>query len=226
VETYSRQRALGLLKVTEGRLRYWERRGLARPSQSYSLGELSQLRRLARLTGQGLKLSGLLLQVLDRRWVGCSQGRAVVRDAHGVRELESGQGLFDFASPPQVCPLREADPVTLLKEGQAARALERLQQDLQRQPWSIVVRFNLAVALERLERLEEAQQELGRALDLCPGHADSHYNRARLLEMLGRGGEARVHWLSFLRLEPDSPWAQGVRQFLQEQRGLRLVPCP
>ena len=226
MDSYSRQRALGLLQVPEGRLRYWERRGLVRPGQAYSLAELGRLRRLARLTRQGLKVSSALAQVLGRRWVGCSQGKALVRDAQGVIELESGQGLFDFAPAPEVCPLRQPQAVELLKEGLPALALERLQQELQRQPWSMVVRFNMAIALERLDRLEEAEQQLGRALDLCPNHADSHYNRARLLELLGRSPEARGHWLSFLRLEPESEWAEGVRRYLSQQRELRLVPCP
>ena len=225
---YTRERALRLLNIPAGRLRYWERRGLVGFRPNYSLGELSELRRLSRLTAQGLKLSGLLLEVFRQRWIGCSQRRAVVRDERGLMELETGQGVLDFGPPPGVQDLREReeDGVELLKAGRAREAVDRFELDLKKEPWSVVVRFNLALALEQLDRLSEADQQLERALALCPGHADCHYNRARLLELQGRTGEARGHWLSYLRLEPDSEEAEGVRRFLSEQRGLHLVPCP
>lgn len=222
---YSRERVLRLLKMTEGRLRYWERRGLAPRARSYSLGELAELRRLARLTKLGLKLSGLVVSVFRQRWVGCSQGRPLVRDAVGLVELGSRQGVFDFEPPGGVQELRP-DGVLMLREGRHLEALHFFQQALRTQPWSVTHRFNLALALEGLERLPEAEAELGKILAMCPGHSDSHYNRARLLEMLGRSAEARRHWQSFLHLEPDSDWAEGVRRFLAQQRPLQLVPCP
>lgn len=222
---YSRERVLRLLKMTEGRLRYWERRGLAPRSRSYSLGELAELRRLARLTRLGLKLSGLVISVFRQRWVGCSQGRPLVRDSAGLMELGSRQGVFDFEPPQGVQELRP-DGAQMLREGRHLEALQFFQQALRVQPWSVTLRFNLALALEGLERLDEAEAELEKVLSICPGHSDSHYNRARLLEMLGRPAEARRHWQSFLRLEPDSDWAEGVRRFLEERRPLHLVPCP
>ncbi|CAN0295565.1 unnamed protein product, partial [Phaeothamnion confervicola] len=83
--------------------------------------------------------------------------------------------------------------------GQARNALESL---LRKRPWSVPVRFNLALALEGLGLLEEAQRHLERALGLDAAHADSYYNRARLLELLDLPLEARSHWARFLRLDP------------------------
>ena len=65
------------------------------------------------------------------------------------------------------------DAVTLYRHG------------LRHCPDEPLLHFNLAVALEDLERIEEALASYERCMALSPGFADAHYNAARLHEMLG-----------------------------------------
>lgn len=226
MQLYSRRRVLALLKLKESRLRSWERRGLLPRQQAYSLSDLGTLRQLLRLSRHGLRLTRDLALLLRQRWVGCSQGQPLVRDQAGLVELHSGQGILDFAAPAEVVNLaaEACDPVELLNQGRAADALALLEEARRRQPWSVETRFNLALAREQLGQREEALEELAGALALCPGHAGSHYNRARLCELTGRLREARHHWQCFLKLQPDGPSAEEVRRFLWGRRPFR--PCP
>jgi tetratricopeptide (TPR) repeat protein len=52
------------------------------------------------------------------------------------------------------------------------------------------------------------------ALQTHPEYPDAHYHTARTLDRVGREIEAEPHWAEFLRLAPDSPWADEARQRL------------
>lgn len=221
MQAYPRERVLRLLSLPEGRLRYWERLGLAPRKREYTLGELSQLRRAARLNAQGLPVSALLQSDFRLRWVGCVQGRAVVREPDGLVEVGSRQGIFDFEAQPVVLELVAASRADheecvndLLAEARFEEAHDCLERRVRAQPWSATARYNLAVVLEQMGCQGDSQRQLELALGLDPQHAESHYNLARLLEMAGRERAARWHWERFLRLEPDSEWAHQVRSFL------------
>ena len=53
------------------------------------------------------------------------------------------------------------------------------------------------------------------AISLYDDYADVHYNLARTLDKLGRDIEAEHHWAKFLKLAPDSPWADEAEQRLR-----------
>jgi tetratricopeptide (TPR) repeat protein len=46
-------------------------------------------------------------------------------------------------------------------------------------------------------------------------YPDVHYHLGRVLDESGREEEAVAHWESFLRLAPDSPWADESRDRLR-----------
>jgi tetratricopeptide (TPR) repeat protein len=78
----------------------------------------------------------------------------------------------------------------------------------------VEARANLGCVLAELGQLDLAVAALQGALAFHPDYADAHYHLARILDALGRRGEADSHWRAFLDLAPDSPWADEARQRL------------
>ena len=58
-----------------------------------------------------------------------------------------------------------------------------------------------------------------RPIQVEPEFADAHFNLAMLLETLGNAGRARDHWRRYLELDPESKWAEIIRQRLEESWG-------
>jgi tetratricopeptide (TPR) repeat protein len=96
--------------------------------------------------------------------------------------------------------------------------------------------FNMAVALERLGRVQEAIGQYDQALQLKPDYAWAHYNLGVTLARLGRVPEAVDHYEQALRTRPDYAWAhfslgealvrlgrvpEGIEQY---QEALRISP--
>jgi DNA-binding transcriptional MerR regulator len=67
--------------------------------------------------------------------------------------------------------------------------------------------YNLGFMKLESRALDEAIQLLSRATDLDPDFADAHFNLAAALHEKGRVAEALPHWLSYLELEPQGPFA-------------------
>ena len=67
---------------------------------------------------------------------------------------------------------------------------------------SALVRFNRAVALEDLDRLEDAVASYEISLQLDPSMADAHFNIARLKERAGDTRSALRHFSAYRRLQP------------------------
>ena len=53
-----------------------------------------------------------------------------------------------------------------------------------------------------------------RAVQSDPGFADAHFNLAMALHDIGREREARTHWETYLRLDPQSSWAEIARRHM------------
>jgi len=77
-------------------------------------------------------------------------------------------------------------------------------------PW-----YNLANALDDLERTDQAAHAYREALSRDPDYADAHFNLGLLLEKLGQRGRARHHWEAFLHLAPNHPSAETAAAFLE-----------
>jgi phosphate/sulfate permease/TPR repeat protein len=67
--------------------------------------------------------------------------------------------------------------------------------------------FDLGNALDELKRLDEAIAAYQRAIALVPNYADAHFNLARTFERQGNRRQALRHWLTYVRLDPVSTWA-------------------
>ncbi|WP_430300195.1 tetratricopeptide repeat protein [Ramlibacter paludis] len=72
---------------------------------------------------------------------------------------------------------------------------------LQNCPNSAVLHFNRGVALDHLERLDEAADAYERSLELDPNLADAHYNLAELRKQAGDERGALRHYSAYHRLQ-------------------------
>ena len=68
-------------------------------------------------------------------------------------------------------------------------------------PRSALLYFNRGVALDHLERLEEAAASYQRSLELDPGLADAHFNLAQLHQQAGDERGALRHYSAYRRLQ-------------------------
>lgn len=68
-------------------------------------------------------------------------------------------------------------------------------------PRSALVHFNRGVALDHLERLEEAAASYERSLELDPNLADAHFNLAQLHQQAGDQRGALRHYSAYRRLQ-------------------------
>lgn len=68
-------------------------------------------------------------------------------------------------------------------------------------PKSALIRFNRAVALEDVGRLEDAVGSYELSLKLDPSLADAHFNIARLKERLGDSRSALRHFNAYRKLQ-------------------------
>ena len=79
----------------------------------------------------------------------------------------------------------------------------------------VEARANLGCVLIELGHRELAVAAFQGALASHADYPDVHYHLARLLDSLGRESEAEHHWLQFLELSPDSPWADEAAERLE-----------
>ncbi len=77
-------------------------------------------------------------------------------------------------------------------------------------------RVNLGCVLLELGDIETAAEAFRGALAENPQLADAHYHLASTLDRLGHSDQARQHWQSFVRLAPESPWAEEAHERLGE----------
>jgi tetratricopeptide (TPR) repeat protein len=95
----------------------------------------------------------------------------------------------------------------LYRLGDVSGARERYYMAIELNEDLVEARASLGCVLAESGDLELAVAAFQGALLHHPYYADVHYHLARTLGELGRDEEAREHWLAFLRLTPDSPWA-------------------
>jgi Flp pilus assembly protein TadD len=65
--------------------------------------------------------------------------------------------------------------------------------------------------------LEEACHAYHQAVTIDPEYADAHYGLADILDQLGRSAEARIHWRTYLQIEPAGERAEYARSRLATQ---------
>jgi tetratricopeptide (TPR) repeat protein len=79
----------------------------------------------------------------------------------------------------------------------------------------VEARANLGCVLADLGQRDLAISAFEGALAYHEGYPDVHYHLGRLLDEMHRGDESEQHWRAFLRLAPNSPWADEARQRLE-----------
>lgn len=100
--------------------------------------------------------------------------------------------------------------------GKKDRAAERFCQAVEMDPEYVEAWNNLGNVLGDLEEFEDAIHAYRCAIDLAPDYPDPHYNLAETYRLVGDRGSARIHWLAYLEIDPESPWADRIRQELRD----------
>jgi len=95
------------------------------------------------------------------------------------------------------------------------KALSSILEDYPRFP---LVQFNLGCVLEQLGDTEASIERLHRAIQLAPHLADAHLNLALAYQKRGETEAARLHLSRYLQYEPQGPWAEYARQYVQSRQ--------
>jgi Flp pilus assembly protein TadD len=90
----------------------------------------------------------------------------------------------------------------LTDQGALTEALDHLRRAVRLNPGSAMSHFNLGLALEKLDRLAEAEQSYETVLALAPAHVPAHYQLGRLQLRSGRPALAVGHLEAVVRLYP------------------------
>ena len=95
----------------------------------------------------------------------------------------------------------------LLRFGEVQAARERFYNAIEIDEDFVEARASLGCVLAETGQLDLAVAAFEGALAKDDRYPDVHYHLARSLDELGRNDQATKHWLRFLQLSPQSPWA-------------------
>ncbi|HVR39583.1 MAG TPA: tetratricopeptide repeat protein [Thermoanaerobaculia bacterium] len=116
---------------------------------------------------------------------------------------------------------QRAAAIALVLIDRPAEAIDRLQRQAKRSPNDVRVWSDLAAAcyvaavdLRRPSLLPEALAAADRALRIDPQSHEALFNRALILDRLGRWRDARAAWERYLAVDASSPWANEARRRL------------
>lgn len=99
--------------------------------------------------------------------------------------------------------------------GQVEAARERYYMAVELDGSYVEARASLGCVLVELDEPEMAVSAFRGALEVHEDYPDVHFHLARLLDDMTCFEEAESHWQKFLRLAPESPWAQEARERLR-----------
>jgi tetratricopeptide (TPR) repeat protein len=95
----------------------------------------------------------------------------------------------------------------LLRVGQVQAARERFYNAIEIDEDFVEARASLGCVLAETGQIDLAIAAFEGALAKDDHYPDVHYHLARSLDEIGRSDDATKHWLRFLQLAPQSPWA-------------------
>jgi tetratricopeptide (TPR) repeat protein len=102
----------------------------------------------------------------------------------------------------------------LYRAGDLTAARERYYAAVELDADHLEARASLGCVLAELGEQELAIAALEGVLRQQPDYADAHWHLAGVLAGVGRAAESRQHLRAFLRLAPESPWADAARDRL------------
>jgi tetratricopeptide (TPR) repeat protein len=117
--------------------------------------------------------------------------------------------------------LRRSDPVALRATGVAYLLIGRQHESVAALERAAAASNDatacndLAAARLALAQLPQALADTDRALRIDPDFPEALFNRALILERLGRREEARAAWQRYLTVEPAGGWSQEARTHLR-----------
>jgi tetratricopeptide (TPR) repeat protein len=100
----------------------------------------------------------------------------------------------------------------LILQEEVYKAIATLQDALKIAPNSPQIFNNLGVAFFYAEQLRQAKAHLTRAAELAPTYSAPIFNLGQLAYDAHQEAEAQRYWLSYVQLDPGSPWADRLRQ--------------
>jgi len=113
----------------------------------------------------------------------------------------------------------------LYRQGELSAARERYSMAVELDAEFLEARANLGCVLMEMQQWDLALAAFEGALDLHPDYADVLFHAAATCEKLGRSDSALQHWQHFLRVAPNSPWAQyAVAKVARENTTLGSQP--
>jgi Tfp pilus assembly protein PilF len=119
---------------------------------------------------------------------------AVVDQGPSVAQLDNGQQGFVIRENPKMDSESKREferAVSLMKDGNNDKAIELLTKVIERQPGVTAPYINIAVAYMRMNKPEQAEQNLKTALGLFDAHPVASNEYGLLLRKAGRFKEAR-----------------------------------
>jgi len=105
----------------------------------------------------------------------------------------------------KVTPTPKIEGQLALARGELPKAIEKFRAGVQEEPFLPDSYVDLAAALARAGKDEEALTENRIALKLEPGHYDAHMNTGALLSRMNRNDEALADFQQAARIRPESP---------------------
>lgn len=102
----------------------------------------------------------------------------------------------------------------LYRHGDITAARERYYTTIELDEEFVEARANLGCVLTELGQDELAVSAFQGALEFHTHFPDVHFHLARTLDRLKRPEEAEVHWREFLKMSPESSWANEARERL------------
>ena len=91
----------------------------------------------------------------------------------------------------------------MIKEARYATAIESLEKVVAQSPGVTAPHINLAIAYGRINKPEQAEQHLKKALELIPGHPVASNEYGLLLRKAGRFAEGRAMYEKALAVFPE-----------------------